>query len=93
MKKMLFDLKREFALVGLKLNADKCKIQCSVEVARSAKSINIDGDLFPVVSTCDGFSLLGTIFTLAGGTKVEVQNRIKLAWGKFHQIWPLLRHR
>ena len=90
---MLLDIKREFALVGLKLNSDKCKVQCSVEVPRSTKSIIIEGDEFPIVSSSDGFGLLGTTYTLTGGTKEEVKNRIRLAWGKFHQIWPLLRHR
>ena len=31
--------------------------------------------------------------TLTGGTRRELQRRIKAAWGKFHMIWHLLRHR
>jgi len=40
-----------------------------------------------------GFGFLGTLFTLEGGTSREVQKRINIAWGKFHQVWHLLRHR
>ena len=48
---------------------------------------------FPIVAPHEGFSLLGTFFTLEGGTSREVQKRMDIAWGKFHQIWHLLRHR
>jgi len=46
-----------------------------------------------MVAPREGFSLLGTCFTLEGGTSREVQKRIAIAWGKFNQIWHLLRHR
>ena len=93
LRKMLFDITKEFEAVGLKLNADKCKVQCSVDLARAAKTLNVDGMEFPIVSPAEGFGLLGTVFTLTGGTTEEVKDRIRKAWGKFHQIWPLLGHR
>ena len=77
----------------MKLNVDKCKVQCSVEAPRQSKSMSIDGEEFPIVSPFEGFSLLGTKFTLKGGTREEVKTRIRIAWRKFHQIWPLLKHR
>jgi hypothetical protein len=91
--KMLRDLTAEFAAVGLKLNADKCKIQCSVDAARSPAKLKVDEAEFPIVSSDVGFSMLGTVYTLTGGTRREVQNRIRIAWGKFYSIWHLLRHR
>ena len=89
---MLADFKRELASVGLKLNADKCKVQCSVGSSR-ATALKVGADDFPIVASTEGFTLLGTLYTLTGGTKAEVKHRIKVAWGKFYQIWPLLRHR
>lgn len=93
LKNMLKDIKSEFETDGLKLNVDKCKVQCSVEAPRQSKSMSIDGEEFPIVSPFEGFSLLGTKFTLKGGTREEVKTRIRIAWRKFHQIWPLLKHR
>ena len=86
---------QELGAVGRKLNADKCKIQCSVRARGSIRlSSLLAGDLcFPVVDPGEGFSLLGAAFTLEGGTSREVKKRIDIAWGKFHQIWHLLRRR
>ena len=88
LKIMIQYLIQEFALVGLTLNSDKCKIQCSVS-QRILPKFKVGDVEFPVVSADEGFSLLGTVYTLNGNTKVEVQNRIKIAWGKFHSIWHL----
>ena len=93
LQKMITDVKRELGLVGLRLNADKCKVQCSVDGPRSVKCISVEGEDIPIVPSAEGFSLLGTMYSLSGGTKGEVKTRIKIAWGKFHQIWPLLKHR
>jgi hypothetical protein len=93
MRKMIADIKRELAVVGLKLNSDKCKIQCSVGHPHPNAVLTVDGDEFPIVAATQGFDLLGTVFTLTGGTKEEVKHRIRIAWGKFYQIWPMLRHR
>ena len=93
LKKMLKDIMVEFAAVGLKLNTDKCKIQCSVQAVRTGTKLTVDGVEFPIVSSQEGFSLLGTTYTLNGGTREEAQHRINIAWGKFHSIWYLLRHR
>jgi len=95
LKQMLDDIDRELAVVGLKLNADKCKVQCSVGAhgSKHASSLQVGELEFPIVSAWEGFLLLGTRFTLEGGTSREVQKRIGIAWGKFHQIWHLLRHR
>ena len=94
LQKMLEGVNGELAAVGLKLNADKCKVQCSTGARGSNSSALRVGELrFPVVSPTDGFDLLGTTYTLEGGTSRELQRRISIAWGKFHQIWHLLRHR
>ena len=37
--------------------------------------------------------MLGTQFALKGGIASELDSRIAAAWGKFFQIWPLLRRR
>ena len=44
------------------------------------------------MSSAEWFSLLGTVYTIRGGTQEEVKTRIRIACGKFHQIWPMLRH-
>eukprot|EP00973_Karenia_brevis_P022946 3159671-Karenia_brevis.AAC.1 len=90
---MLRDINNELAAVGLKLNADKCKVQACPEPLRNKTCIKVDDLTFPMVSSSEGFPFLGTMFTLAGGTQVELEHRIKAAWGKFHQLMPLLRHR
>ena len=52
------------------------------------------GDLrFPVVPPTEGFRILGAQFTLAGGISKELDARVAAAWGKFRQIWPLLRRK
>eukprot|EP00973_Karenia_brevis_P077809 10812419-Karenia_brevis.AAC.1 len=47
----------------------------------------------PVVSSAEGFVVLGTKLTLSGRSSAELDARIAAAWGKFHQIWPLLKRR
>ena len=83
----------EFAAVGLKLNTDKCKTHFSVRAPRVEKKLTVDGVEFPLGTSKEGFSLLGTTFSLTSGTQEEVQHRINIGWGKFHSIWYLLRHR
>ena len=53
----------------------------------------LDGDRIPMVAASEGFKILGTMFTLVGRTSVEVAARLRAAWGKFHQLWPLLGKR
>ena len=69
LQRMLEDINRELAAVGLKLNADKYKVQCTTGASGSnASSLRVGELSFPVVSPNDGFDLLGTIYTLEGGT-------------------------
>lgn len=62
--------------VGLKLNADKCKIQCSHGTRGSGSSTLRAGELIhPVVAPTDGFDLLGTVFALENGAaRVEEED-------------------
>ena len=53
----------------------------------------VDGSRFPVVSLDEGFKVFGTIFTLNGNTKLEFEQRIRAAYGKFNELWPLLGKR
>lgn len=93
MKAMLQDIICELGLVGLKLNAEKCKIQCSVGGAKPGAILKVGNNDFPLVPADEGFTLLGTPYTLRIGTRRELQQRLRIAWGKFHQIGHLLRHR
>ena len=45
----------------------------------------------PIISASDGSKILGTKFALLGNGDAEFENRLTAAWGKFHQVWPLLR--
>jgi hypothetical protein len=93
LEKMLEDVHEELTSIGLNLNADKCSIQCSTARACHTRSLKVHGQDFPVVSPDAGFKVLGTIFTLDGNTSVELEHRLNAAWGKFHELWPLLRKR
>jgi hypothetical protein len=90
---MLKDIQSAFAKAGLTLNVSKCQIQTNAHTARTPKQIDVDGMRFPIVPPWEGFKILGTQFTAVGGTSKEVDLRIAAAWGKFHQIWKLLRRR
>ena len=93
LEKMLHEIQIERAKIGLYLNADKCCIQCSNTSACNKTSLVVDGSRFPVVSRDEGFKVLGTILTLNGNTKLEYEQRIRAAYGKFNELWPLLGKR
>ena len=46
-----------------------------------------------MVAATEGFKVLGTQFTLVGRTSKELTAHIAAAWGKFHQLRPLLMKR
>ena len=77
---------------GLKLNMDKCKVQTTQSNAK-LRDFLIGGERIPMVEASEGFNVLGTQFTLAGRTAKEMKTRIAAAWGKFHQLHPLLLRR
>jgi hypothetical protein len=83
---MLKDIQEAFAEAGLTLNISKCFIQTNAHTARTPSHVD-------VVPPWVGFKILGTQFTAIGGTSRELDLRIAAAWGKFHQLWPLLRRR
>ena len=57
------------------------------------KPLLIDDYEIPMVSPEKGFKVLVTILTLTRHTSTEFQARMSAAWGKFHQMWPLLGKR
>jgi len=91
LKQMIKDTKDELAKHGLKLNIDKCQIQTTAPTR--LKALAIDGVDIPIVPASQGFTVLGTKFTLRGRTSTEIKSRIAAAWGKFHQIWFILKNR
>ena len=90
LRKMLFDLCSELRKIGLTLNAQKCKIQCSKPRLHGDTVLKTDILEFPIVSKDEGFKILGTVFTLNGNVDVEIQRRQDAAWAKFHELTPLL---
>ena len=93
MKKMLRELTHVLGKIGLNLNADKCKLQCSRFAYNATGSLEVDGILYPIVAKSEGFKVLVTIFTLDGRVDVEFQSRINAAWAKFWSLWKLLGKR
>ena len=91
LQRMIEDTRLKLAEHGLKLNIDKCMIQTNAST--SLKALRVNGELMPLVLPCQGFPVLGTNFTLHGRTSREIQLRISAAWGKFHQLWHLLKRR
>jgi hypothetical protein len=91
LQRMIEDTRVKLAEHGLKLNIDKCMIQTNAST--SLKALRVNGELMPLVLPCQGFPVLGTNFTLHGRTSREIQLRISAAWGKFHQLWHLLKRR
>ena len=91
LKKMLQDVSSGLAEIGLNLNADKCYIQSSTSA--QASTLQMEGASYPIVSNHVGFKVLGTTFTLNGSTDAEFERRMQAAYGKFHQLWPLLGKR
>ena len=92
LQKMLHDIQEGLAEIGLNLNADKCYIQSSRPLGRSC-SLQVDGASFPIISRDEGFKILGTTYTLNGNTDLEFDKRMNAAYGKFHELWPLLGKR
>ena len=90
---MLKDIQESFASAGLTLNVSKCKIQTNAHTRRTPDQIEVGGMSYPVVPPTDGSKFLGTQYTLCGGVGAELDARIASAWGKFHQILPLLKRR
>ena len=88
---MLKRLHDVFSEVGLKLNADKCKVMTNTNVHTPA--LRVGDMIFPVVPAQAGFKILGTQYTLLGRTEAEFTYRLACAWGRFNHIWPLLRNR
>ena len=93
LQQMLNDIRSELATVGLKLNMDKCVVQCSGAGSDSTVPISVGEDKIMKVSAKEGFKVLGTIFTLTGGTEREIAHRISCAWGKFYELWPILKRK
>jgi hypothetical protein len=89
---MIKDVKTTLAEHGLNLNIDKCVIQTSNAHTR-IQAIEVDGQFIPMVSSSEGFKVLGTKFTLQGRCAAEVKSRIAAAWGKYHSLWPVLGKR
>ena len=89
---MIKDTTDALALYGLSLNLDKCMVQTNRRRAM-LKPLLVDGHEMPMVSSNKGFKVLGTMFTFNGRTSAEFQARMSAAWGKFHQMWPLLGKR
>jgi hypothetical protein len=89
---MIRDVRHELAKHGLNLNMDKCLIQTNMPGVTVAP-IKVDGTEIPMVCASKGFKILGTQYTLVGRCSAEIRARIKMAWGKFHQLWPLLGKR
>jgi hypothetical protein len=90
--KMIAEVKAALEHHGLKLNMDKCVVQTNQRDA-ATKPIAADGEEIPMVDPSVGFKVLGTTFTLAGRTSVELRSRIGAAWAKFHKLRPLLLKR
>ena len=90
---MLQDMKVALADIGLNLNADKCSIQRTSTREWRKTALRIGGSEYPIVSSEEGFKILGTNFTLNGSTKKEVQSRLDAGWAKFHALLPLLGKR
>jgi hypothetical protein len=71
---------------------DKCKVQTTHANAKLRDFI-FDGEKIPMVTASEGFKVLGTQFTLVVRTSKELNARVSAAWGKFHQLRPLLMGR
>jgi hypothetical protein len=90
---MLRDLNTELCKIGLKLNPDKCKIQCSRWCACRSAVLKVDAMEFPIVSNDVGFTVLGTRVTMNGNTDAEFEARIQAGWANFFALKALLTKR
>ena len=90
---MIHDVKTELFKFGLRLNVEKCVAQCNCFRERAGPSIFVENMEIKVVPATEGFSVLGTKYTLCGGINAAFDNRIAAAWSKFHFILPLLRRK
>lgn len=93
LRKMLTSLAGELAQIGLTMNADKCKIQCSKPRPQGDDVLTVGQMRIPIVSRDEGFKILGTMFTLNGKMEVEFKRRQDAAWAKFHELAPVLLKR
>jgi hypothetical protein len=89
---MIKDVRAALSKHGLNLNTDKCLVQTNSSTA-SVSDVVVGDERIPMVSAYIGFKVLGTMFTLMNRTSAEIRARINAAWGKFHQLWPLLGKR
>ena len=93
LKKMLKDLQVELIKLGLTLNEDKCKLQCSRPSRHRKDSLEVGSIAYPIVCRDVGFKVLGTTFTLNGSTHIELLERVAAAWRKFGSLGRLLMKR
>ena len=73
LKIMLRDLQAALREVGLNLNADKCKVQCSKTKVCRESMLMVDGIDFPIVCKKEGFKVLGTQCTMDGQFDLEFE--------------------
>ena len=93
LKIMLAELTDKIAGVGLRLNTSKTKIQSNQFDVVFASESEEYWNSFEQVDGSTGFKVLGTMWTLQGGTAVEFEHRLRSAWKKFWQLWPMLGKR
>ena len=87
---MLRDFKAAFAKHGLTMNVDKCFVQSNRTYKNPPKPIVIEGQDMQWKSPAEGFKVLGTQFTLEGGTSAELEARLAAAWSKFYSLKSVL---
>lgn len=92
MTEMIKDVPAALEEHGLNLNVDKCLVQ-STHPDVCMRPIVIDGQHISMVSSTEGFKVVGTQFTLQGRCSAEVKSHMSAAWGKCHSLWPLVGKR
>ena len=61
---MLADFVLELQKIGLNLNPEKCKVQCSKNAGGSARKLQVGELRFDIVGREEGVKILGTLLTL-----------------------------
>ena len=73
---------------GLQYKCPRCNGQIPTSVAsEETKHINLGDDKIECVQK---FCYLGDMLGAEGGVEAAVRNRVRCAWGKFHELAPIL---
>eukprot|EP00973_Karenia_brevis_P068061 9468811-Karenia_brevis.AAC.1 len=92
LRAMIGDLIEVAASVGLQIHPDKTKVLTNINKHRPSK-VEVSGKQIAVITSDGTAKYLGRLIGLQNMTDIEVDNRLKLAWKRFHAQTTVLANK